>query len=114
MLGTALPGKAQLFPKTYMNVDWQVGMPVDHSFADNNSGWGMNFEGRLLVTPAITVGGFISYQTFLEEIPRQTLLLNNSTSMTTRPETRPLFSCPSASQPATTGARRASSSPTWA
>ena len=29
MLGTALPGKAQLFPKTYMNVDWQGGMPVE-------------------------------------------------------------------------------------
>ncbi len=83
MLGTALPGKAQLFPKTYMNVDWQVGMPVDQSFADKTSGWGMNFEGGYFVTPAITVGAFISYQTFLEEIPRQTLLLNNSTSMTT-------------------------------
>ena len=39
MLGAALPGKAQLFPKTYMNADWQVGMPVDQSFADKTSGW---------------------------------------------------------------------------
>ena len=69
----ALPGKAQIFPNTYINVDWQVGVPLGGSFADKASGWGMNFEGGYFVTPAVTVGPFISYQTNLEKIPRQTI-----------------------------------------
>ena len=73
MLAAALPGKAQLFPKTYINIDWQVGVPLGADFADKTSGWGMNFEGGYFVTPAITVGPFISYQTNLQSISRQTL-----------------------------------------
>ena len=26
MLAAALPGKAQVFPNTYINIDWQVGV----------------------------------------------------------------------------------------
>ena len=62
MLAAAMPGKAQVFPNTYINIDWQVGVPLGAGFADKASGWGMNFEGGYFVTPAITVGPFISYQ----------------------------------------------------
>ena len=56
MLAAAMPGKAQVFPNTYINIDWQVGVPLGAGFADKASGWGMNFEGGYFVTPAITVG----------------------------------------------------------
>ena len=59
----ALPGRAQLIQNTYLNVDWQVTVPLGSAFADKASGWGMNFEGGYFVTPEITVGAFISYQT---------------------------------------------------
>ena len=83
MLAAAMPGKAQVFPNTYINIDWQVGVPLGAGFADKASGWGMNFEGGYFVTPAITVGPFISYQTNIESIGRQTLQLGSGAAMTT-------------------------------
>lgn len=79
----ALPGRAQLIRNTYLNVDWQVTVPLGSSFADKASGWGMNFEGGYFVTPQITVGAFISYQTNLESIGRQTLQFSNGAALTT-------------------------------
>ena len=89
----ALPGKAQIFPNTYINVDWQVGVPLGGSFADKASGWGMNFEGGYFVTTAVTVGPFISYQTNLEKIPRQTITLGSGNSLTTN-QKHALFQLP--------------------
>ena len=34
MLAAAMPGKAQVFPNTYINIDWQVGVPLGAGFAD--------------------------------------------------------------------------------
>lgn len=89
----ALPGRAQLIQNTYLNVDWQVTVPLGSAFADKASGWGMNFEGGYFVTPEITVGAFISYQTNLESIPRQTLELGKSAALTTNQE-HALFQLP--------------------
>lgn len=75
--------KAQLFPNSYMNIDWQMNVPVGDKFASKASGWGMNFEGGYFVTPAITVGPFISFHTNFESIPRQTLDLGNGSALTT-------------------------------
>ena len=79
----ALPGRAQLIQNTYLNVDWQVTVPLGSAFADKASGWGMNFEGGYFVTPEITVGAFISSQTNIESISRQTLQLGSGAAMTT-------------------------------
>ena len=38
MLAAAMPGKAQVFPNTYINIDWQVGVPLGAGFADKASG----------------------------------------------------------------------------
>lgn len=38
------PAEAQIIPDTYINVDWQLNVPVGSSFADKTTGWGMNFE----------------------------------------------------------------------
>lgn len=93
LLAVALPGKAQLIPNTYINVDWQMGVPLDNSLADKTSGWGMNFEGGYFVTPAITVGPFLSYQTNLESIDRQTLDLGDGAALTTN-QKHALFQLP--------------------
>ena len=82
LLAAARTGKAQIFPNSYINVDWQMGVPLGSSLADKASGWGMNFEGGYFITPAIAVGPFISYQTNLETIPRQTLDLGNGSALT--------------------------------
>ena len=93
LLAAALPGKAQVFPNTYINIDWQMGVPLGDDFADKASGWGMNFEGGYFVTPAITVGPFISYQTNLQSIDRQTLDLGDGSSLTTN-QKHALFQLP--------------------
>ncbi len=83
LLAAALPGKAQIFPNSYINIDWQMNVPLGNSFADKASGWGMNFEGGYRITPAIAVGPFLSYHTNLQNIDRQTLILNNGSALTT-------------------------------
>jgi len=83
LVAFAVPGRAQLFRNSYLNVDWQVTVPLGSSFADKASGWGMNFEGGYFVTPEITVGAFISYQTNIQSIPRQTLQFSSGSAMTT-------------------------------
>lgn len=77
------PAEAQIIPNSYINVDWQLNVPVGSSFADKTTGWGMNFEGGYFVTPEITVGPFISYHTNFENIGRETLDLAPGTAMTT-------------------------------
>ena len=67
--------------------------PSAAGFADKASGWGMNFEGGYFVTPAVTVGPFISYQTNLEKIPRQTITLGSGNSLTTN-QKHALFQLP--------------------
>lgn len=84
LLGFGRTASAQLLPNSYLNIDWQMNVPLGASFADKASGWGMNFEGGYFVTPRIAVGGFISYQTNLETIPRQTLDLGNGSALTTK------------------------------
>lgn len=60
-----------------------MNVPLGNSFADKASGWGMNFEGGYRITPAVAVGPFVSYHTNLQNIDRQTLILNNGSALTT-------------------------------
>ena len=93
LLAAARTGKAQVFPNSYINVDWQVGVPLGSAYADKASGWGMNFEGGYFITPSVSVGPFISYQTNLEKIPRQTITLGSGNSLTTN-QKHALFQLP--------------------
>lgn len=78
------PAKAQVFPNSYINVDWQMNVPLgSNSLADKASGWGMNFEGGYFVTPNVTLGAFISYHTNIQSVDRQTLDLGNGAALTT-------------------------------
>jgi hypothetical protein len=74
---------AQLIRNTYLNVDWQIAVPLGSDFADKASGWGMNFEGGYFLTPNITIGAFVAYQTNLESIARRTLDLGDGAALTT-------------------------------
>ena len=77
LLAAALPGKAQIFPNSYINIDWQMNVPLGNSFADKASGWGMNFEGGYRITPAVAVGPFVSYHTNLQNIDRHSACHNS-------------------------------------
>ncbi len=90
LAATALLGvrtaSAQLFPNSYINIDWQVNVPLGCDFASKTSGWGMNFEGGYFLTPNFTLGPFIAFHTNLESFPRQTIDLGGGTSLTTTQE----------------------------
>ena len=58
-------------------------MPVSNDFADKSSGWGMNFEGGYFLTEAITIGGFLNFQTNFKKIPRETLQFSDGSALTT-------------------------------
>ena len=74
--------QAQVFPRSYINVDWQLNVPIHTDFADNTSGWGMNFEGGYFLTSNYSIGAFIGYHTNFENIPRQTLSFDDGTALT--------------------------------
>ncbi|MBR5819774.1 MAG: outer membrane beta-barrel protein [Alistipes sp.] len=74
---------AQVLPNAYFNIDWQLGIPLSNDFADKTSGWGMNFEGGYFLTDAITIGGFLNYQTSFRKFPRETLQLSDGSALTT-------------------------------
>lgn len=86
LFAATLTGKAQVFPNSYMNIDWQMNVPLGKSIANKASGWGMNFEGGYFVTPNISLGAFISYNTNLQSLPRQTLDLGDGAALTTAQE----------------------------
>ena len=83
LVAAVRPGKAQVFPDSYINIDWQFNVPLSNDFADKSSGWGMNFEGGYFITDNITVGAFISYHTNLASVGRDTLRLSPTSAMTT-------------------------------
>lgn len=79
----ALPGRAQTSDMFYSNIDWQFNFPISNSFADKASGWGMNFEGGYYLTENLAVGGFLAYHSNHKYISRQTIPLNDNSSLNT-------------------------------
>ena len=94
LLCTGRSASAQLLPDSYFNIDWQVNVPLGTSFADKTSGWGMNFEGGYFLTPEIALGGFLSFQTNLKGIPRETLSLQNGAAALTAQQKHAVFQLP--------------------
>ena len=82
-LTIALPGKAQMNENYYANIDWQYNFPLGIDFADKSSGWGMNFEGGYFITENFSVGAFLAYHSNHKYIPRQTIQLNEGSSINT-------------------------------
>lgn len=66
----------------YGNIDWQFNLPIETNFADRLSGWGLNIDGGYYITKDIGVGLFVSYHTNREYIPRQTMNLSETSSLT--------------------------------
>lgn len=83
---TSRRAQAQIIPNGYMNIDWQVNVPLSTSFAGDASGWGMNFEGGCYLTPRLSAGAFVGFHTNFEPVPRQTFSLDGGGVLTTAQE----------------------------
>lgn len=66
-VATSTTANAQLYKKTYFNVDWQFN-GLMNDFANTPSGWGMSVEGGYYVAPKIALGVYASFHTNNEYI----------------------------------------------
>lgn len=73
---------AQTIPNGYINIDWQLNSPISNSFANKISGWGAQAEAGYYVTPAFSVGGFVSYHTNNKYIGRSTIQIDETSAVT--------------------------------
>lgn len=74
---------AQSEKKYYSNIDWQFNLPLNNGFANKISGWGLNVDGGYYLTNNISLGLFVAYHTNQKYIPRQTINVSETSSLTT-------------------------------
>ncbi|MCD7795799.1 MAG: porin family protein [Alistipes sp.] len=67
----------------YTNIGWQVNIPINNTFANKANGWEAYVEGSYYFTRNIALGGFVSYNTNNEYIPRRIYPGNSGSSFST-------------------------------
>ena len=83
LLLTAATADAQMGKRYYVNGGWQFNGTVATDFVDNAQGYGAYVEGGYYVTPMIAVGGFASFGTNNDYIPKKTYHLQDNAAVTT-------------------------------
>ena len=74
---------AQMGKKYYVNAGWQFNGTVGNDFVKSAQGYGAYFEGGYYLTPMFAVGGFASFNTNNEYIPKQTYTFEDKSAITT-------------------------------
>ena len=74
---------AQMGKKYYVNAGWQFNGTVGNSFVKSAQGYGAYIEGGYYITPMFAVGGFASFNTNNEYIPKQTYTFSDNSALTT-------------------------------
>ena len=83
MLLFAGTANAQMGKREYINAGWQFNGTVGNSFVKNASGYGAYIEGGYYLTPMFAVGGFASFNTNNQYIPKQTYTFDDKSALTT-------------------------------
>ncbi|MBR5141499.1 MAG: outer membrane beta-barrel protein [Bacteroidales bacterium] len=83
MLFVAGEANAQMGKRYYVNGGWQFNGTVGNDFVTNAQGYGAYVEGGYYISPMIAFGGFASFGTNNEYIPKQTYQLKNGAALTT-------------------------------
>lgn len=79
----ASEASAQMGKKDYINGGWQFNGTVGNSFVKSAQGYGAYIEGGYYITPMLAVGGFASFNTNNEYVPRQTYTFDDKSALTT-------------------------------
>ena len=79
-VGTA---NAQMGKREYINIGWQFNGTVGNSFVKTAQGYGAYIEGGYYITPMFAVGGFASFNTNNDYIPKQTYTFDDNSALTT-------------------------------
>lgn len=74
---------AQMGKREYVNAGWQFNGTVGNEFVSTAQGYGAYIEGGYYITPMLAVGGFASFNTNNEYIPRQTYVFKDKSALTT-------------------------------
>ncbi|MBQ3607635.1 MAG: outer membrane beta-barrel protein [Bacteroidales bacterium] len=74
---------AQMGKREYINAGWQFNGTVGNSFVETASGYGAYIEGGYYITPMFAIGGFASFNTNNDYIPKQTYTFKDQSALTT-------------------------------
>ncbi len=74
---------AQMGKRDYINAGWQFNGTVGDSFVNSAQGYGAYVEGGWYLTPNIAVGGFASFNTNNEYVPKKTYTFEDMSALTT-------------------------------
>ena len=74
---------AQMGKRLYVNGGWQFNGSVANDYVQNGQGYGAYIEGGYYLTPMFAVGGFASFNTNNEYIPKQTYTFKDQSALTT-------------------------------
>ena len=80
---TASEASAQMGKKDYINGGWQFNATVGNSFVTSAQGYGAYIEGGYYLTPMFAIGGFASFNTNNEYVPRKTYTFDDKSALTT-------------------------------
>ena len=83
MLLAASQADAQMGKRYYVNGGWQFNGTPGNGFAESAQGYGAYMEGGYFITPMIAVGGFASFSTNNEYVPRKTYTFSDMSALTT-------------------------------
>ena len=83
LLISAAAADAQMGKKDYINGGWQFNGIVGNSFVSGAQGYGAYIEGGYYLTPMVAVGGFASFNTNNDYIPKQTYTFKDQSALTT-------------------------------
>lgn len=83
MLMATSRADAQMSKKYYINGGWQFNGTLANDFAESAQGYGAYIQGGYFVTPMLAVGGFASFNTNNEYVPRETYKFSDMSALTT-------------------------------
>ena len=80
---TAAEADPQMGKRDYINGGWQFNGTIANSFVQNGQGYGAYIEGGYYLTPMFAIGGFASFNTNNDYIPKQTYTFSDGSALTT-------------------------------
>ena len=83
MIFFAAEANAQMGKRMYVNAGWQFNGTVANDYVENAQGYGAYLEGGYYITPMVAIGGFASFGTNNEYIPKKTYSLEDNAAITT-------------------------------
>ena len=79
----AAQANAQMSKPFYINAGWQFNGTVSNGFAESAQGYGAYMEGGYYITPMLAVGGFASFNTNTQYVPKKTYTFSDQSALTT-------------------------------